>query len=54
LTQGTRIYTVKGGEFNGFQDIKTFPLLCPHPTPGDNDWGLDGATIRETVLHMLI
>jgi hypothetical protein len=26
------IYGLEGGEFNGFQDIKSFPLLWPHPT----------------------
>jgi hypothetical protein len=30
LTQGTRVYTQpKDGEFNGFQDTKKNPLLCP-------------------------
>jgi hypothetical protein len=27
----------RGGEFNGFQDIKISSLLCPDPTPGDDD-----------------
>jgi hypothetical protein len=25
----------RGGEFNGFQDIKKIPLLCPHLTSAE-------------------
>jgi hypothetical protein len=28
----------RGGEINGFQDINKFPLLCSHPTPGENEF----------------